>query len=268
MAKIQRFPKSRLKLNELLAAGRAIETKILSANADVLQCKSQFEGFQASLEMLSGSLLKLVKSIWTEKMNEGRKMRNKSRSSLFAQVRSFLIHSDETLRKAAQELIPLLDRYRNIYKRSYDDQTGYISNFVEAAKSDEFKDQFETLKLTGWVSDLETINNTCALYSANRKEELAQRNQPVKTSVSRAAFNSAYEVLVTRLNALAEVNGDKDFIVLFSWWNELIDSYRVIISRRSGKGKGGKTDKGESSRHDPSTGSSGEGGEEERPGEL
>ncbi|MBP3642512.1 hypothetical protein [Parabacteroides johnsonii] len=49
MARIQTFPKSRLKLTELQAAGHAIETRILSELADMTQFKAQFDEFQESL---------------------------------------------------------------------------------------------------------------------------------------------------------------------------------------------------------------------------
>ena len=89
---------------------------------------------------------------------------------------------------------------------------------------------------------------------------------PLKTPVARKLFNSTYEALVFRLNSLAEIEGDKDYIKLFAWWNETIDKYRVTMSLRYGKGKGGKTASGSMSKHDPNTGGNKQ--EEERPGEL
>lgn len=266
MAKIQVFPKTKLKLLELQASGHAIETKILSANVDVTQFKKQFEHYQNALSDLDNSLVKLNKSIWTTIMKADGRKRNKIRSNIFSHIRSYQSHSDPELVDMSTSLIPLIDRYKDVYKKSFDDQTGYTSKLIEAAKSDTFKDAVAKLKLETWFDNLNTINNKCSDSSSKRKEELGLRNQPLKTPVARAAFNAAYDALVYRLNSLAEVNGDTDFITLFLWWNELIDSYRIIISLRRGKGKGGKTDNGSSSKHDPDTG--GNDPEEERPGEL
>lgn len=266
MAQIQKFPKSRLKLNELLAVGMMIESWILSANASVTKFKPQFDNYQVALLQLKESLLKLSKSKWTAAMQRVKTKRNKKRSGLFSQIRSFETHSDDLMVEAAVNLKPFVDKYIKIYKLSFDEQTGRTVKLIETARSDTYKKDIETLKLSSWVDDLETINNECSQCSASRIEEQGVRNIPLKMPESRAAFNVAYDRLVFRLNSLAEIDGDTDYIKLFSLWNELIDNYRVTISLRSGKGKGGKTDGGASSRHDPATG--GSGGEEERPGEL
>ena len=50
MAKIQTINKSRLRNNEWLAAGRAIELQIQTAGADALGVTVSFEGFQKALQ--------------------------------------------------------------------------------------------------------------------------------------------------------------------------------------------------------------------------
>ncbi|WP_456087861.1 DUF6261 family protein [Parabacteroides sp.] len=267
MARVQTFPKSKLKLAELQAVGHAIENQILSADTDVTvtDFQSQFDEYQSALSVFDSSLLKLKKSNWTNVMKELKAKRTKLRSNAFSNIRSLANCTDEEIKKPAVMLLPLIDRYKYVYQKTFDDQTGHTSKLISEVESDTFKSHVEKLKLTKWFADIKAVNNECAEASSKRKEEQSLRNQPVKTPVSRAAFNRSYEALVIRLNSLAEINGDDSYIGLFSWWNELIDSYRVSISLRSGKGKGGKTDNGSSSKHDPNSGGN---INEERPGEL
>ena len=265
MARVQTFPKSKLKLAELQAVGHAIENQILSANTDVTEFKSQFDEYQSALAVFDSSLLKLTKSNWTSVMKELKTKRTKLRSNAFSNIRSLANCTDEEIKEPAVALLPLIDRYKYVYKKTFNDQTGHTTKLISEVESDTFKPHVEKLKLTKWFADIKTVNNECAEAFSKRKEEQSLRNQPVKTPVSRAAFNRAYDALVIRLNSLAEINGDEDYIRLFSWWNELIDRYRISISLRSGKGKGGKTDNGSSSKHDPNSGGN---KQDERPGEL
>ena len=254
MAQIQSIPKSRLKVNELLAFGQAIFLQISSANTDMTEFQVQFDEFQEAVNTLDASTLKITKSMWTDSMNALNKVRNRIRASIFARVRAHLLDVDGDEKNAAYFLVPLIDRYKYIYKHSFDDQTGYYYNLIEASRSDEFKKNVETLKLEASFTQLQTANNECAQSSSQRSVEAGERNMPYKTPVARQVFNTAYDNLVHRLNALAEVNGDDDYIKLFAWWNELIDKYRVTFSHRYGKGKGGKTASGSMSKHDPNTG--------------
>ena len=93
MARVQTFPKSKLKLAELQAVGHAIENQILSANTDVTEFKSQFDEYQSALAVFDSSLLKLTKSNWTSVMKELKTKRTKLRSNAFSNIRSFEIFS-------------------------------------------------------------------------------------------------------------------------------------------------------------------------------
>lgn len=68
MAKIQTINKSRLRNNEWLAAGRAIELQIQTAGASALGVTAPFENFQKALQAYDDSLVKLTKSALTAEM--------------------------------------------------------------------------------------------------------------------------------------------------------------------------------------------------------
>ncbi len=254
MAKIQSFAKSRLKINELLSFCQAVYNQILTANPDITKFQPQLDKFKEAIADLDASSMKILKSSWTDTMKSTNKVRNQIRSSIFSLIRGYNAEPDGENKKAAVFLMPMVDRYKGIYNHSFDDQTGYYFNLIEASRSDEFKTYVEQLKLDASFTKLQTANNECAHCSSNKSIESAKRNMPLRTSVSRKNLIVAYDNLVFRLNSLAEANGDSDFIILFSWWNEEIDKFRVTFSNRYGKGKGGKTAGGDMSKHDPKTG--------------
>lgn len=266
MAKIQDFPKSRLKTSEALALGQAAIEQILSANTDVTKFKTQFDPFKDAVDSLKDSIFKISKSMWTDSMKKTGKIRNNLRTIIFTQIRAYNLEEDGEYKAAATVLMPLIERYKYLYLRSFDDQTGAYYKLIEESRSETFKKSVETLKLDALFTKLQTANNECAQCSSQRAIEAGERNMPLKTPVTRKMFNTTYEALVNRLNSLAEIEGDEDYIKLFAWWNETIDKYRVTMSLRFGKGKGGKTASGSMSKHDPNTGGNKQ--EEERPGEL
>ena len=254
MAKIQNFPKSRLRNNEWLAAGRAIELQIQTAGASALGVTVPFENFQNALQAYDDSLVKLTKSALTAEMGAADKKRDAMQSAILDQIRTFANHFDIDKQTAAKRLIPLADKYKGTIYLSFNDQTGMTENLIQAAESDAMKADFAILGLTAWVDELKKANAECAALSDARRIESGQRNTPQKSTETRPAFDAAYEALVEALNALALVNGDSKYLELFTWWNAMIDEFRVSVSLRFGKGKGGKIDSGSSNRPNPDTG--------------
>ncbi|WP_459187134.1 DUF6261 family protein [Parabacteroides sp. APC149_11_2_Y6] len=265
MAKIQNFPKSRLRNNELLAAGRAIELQIQSAGASGLGVTVPFENFQKALQAYDDSLVKLTKSALTAEMETTDKKRDSLQTAILDQIRTFVNHFDADKQAAAKRLIPFADKYKNTTRLSFNDQTGMTENFIQAAESDAMKADFATLGLTTWIGELKKANAECAALSDARRSESGQRNTPQKSIDTRPAFDAAYEALVEALNALALVNGETKYLELFTWWNAMIDEFRVSVSLRLGKGKGGKTDSGSSNRPNPDAGGGSDG---DKPTEL
>ncbi|WP_459187389.1 DUF6261 family protein [Parabacteroides sp. APC149_11_2_Y6] len=266
MAKIQTIPKSRLRNNEWLAAGRAIELQIQIAGAAVLGVTAPFENYKRALQAYDDSLVKLTKSALTVEMAAADKKRDSLQSAILDQIRTFANHFDAGKQTAARRLVPFADKYKNTTQLSFNDQTGMTENFIQAAGADTMKADFETLGLIAWIGELKIANARCAALSDARRVESGLRNTPQKSEETRPAFYAAYDALVEALNALALVNGDSKYLELFTWWNAMIDEYRVSVSLRLGKGKGGKTDGGSSNRPNPDAGGGGSDGD--KPEEL
>lgn len=268
MAKIQTFsPKTRLKSNEILTFGRALETKLLeSVFADSSSIAKQFTAFKDTLQAMDDSMIAGGKSMPTPEMTAADKHRDQMQTGTTGQIRIFTNHFDPVKKARALHLMLMADKYKNTTQKSYEEQTSITTNFIQEAESDTYKADVEALGLTEWIAELKKANNECAKLSSQNIAESGTRKTMPKLADTRPLFEEAYDNLVKRFNALAEVNGDTDYLELFAWWNALIDRYRLLLSNRLGAGKGGSTDNGASNRPDDNTG--GSGGEEERPGEL
>ena len=273
MASIQTVPITRFRSNELLTFGRALETKLQDSDfAEAPTVASQLTAYKDALQKLDDSVITGGKSLYTTEMENADKKRDHLQSGFLGQIQIFQNHFDTTKQAAAVRLSPLADKYKGKTEKSYEEQTSITANLIQEAQSDTYATDIATLGLTEWITALKESNDACASLSAERiSEKGAQKSLP-KLADTRPVFIEAYNTLAKRFNALAEVNGDADYVELFTWWNALIDRDRLLLANRLGAGKGGTTDNGNSNQPDPGTGSEeeeeGGGNDGERPGGL
>lgn len=245
MAKIQTFgTKTRLKNNESLTFGREIEAKIEEKGAAELAVDDLFPDFQEKLQAFDDTIVNVSKSFYTNQMNEANKQRGKLHVAILTQIRNFLRHFNTEKREAAQRLISFADTFVGAQRRSFDDLTSFINNFLQELTADKYKADVTLVELDDWIKELQKVNDQCATLTVQRTAEHSQKAGKGGTEMTRPAFEKAYNALVEKLNALAIVNGDEKFAELFAWWNARIDHYRVVISNNLGAGMGGRTSTG------------------------
>ena len=251
MATIQSFSqKSKLRLNELLSFGRTLEEKLATtAFISDETIKAQIEAYKVSLQSLDDSMMAGGKWLTSPEMAQCDRRRDDAQISLLALIRTYAVHYDLTKRAYGIKLKVLADKFSGLTQVAYEEQTGTVDNLIQEAESATYKEAIEALPdVKGWKDELKAANEQCKVAASKLVEERMRRNSVEKASVTRKAFNTAYDALVKRFNSLAEVFGDAKYVDLFAWWNALIDRNRVLISARLGAGVGGKTDSGASAR--------------------
>lgn len=251
MAAIQNFAqKSKLRLNELLSFGRTLEERLSGSTfASDETTKSHIGAFNDAVQALDDSLMSGGKWLTSPEMAAADKRRDDAQTGFLSLIRIYAYHYDPEKRVHGERLKVLADKFSGMTQVAYEEQTGTVDNLIQEAESDKFKASIEALSdVQGWKEELKAANQQCKAAAAKVVEERMQRNTAQKATVTRKAFNTAYDALVKRFNSLAEVFGDAKYVDLFAWWNALIDRNRVLISTRLGAGEGGKTDSGASAR--------------------
>ena len=128
------------------------------------------------------------------------------------------------------------------------------ASLLNDLESEEYKTYIEKMELTTIVMALRALYNECIQLESKLISADGVNKRLRKTVNTRRELNIGYDRLVDQLNALAQVEGDTEYLELFTWWNALIDDYRTKISARSGAGTGGKTQTEGSSQPDPDKG--------------
>ena len=131
------------------------------------------------------------------------------------------------------------------------------SSPLDGVSLDNVTNRLQMAGLDRWVARLKEANEKFIVIFTNRNSQQATIVTGA-TKTARQDTDAAYRAIVKRLNALAEVNGDTDYLEIINNLNNLIDRQKTILATR-------KTLNAKKAAQKP------EGGgkpDDERPGEL
>lgn len=258
MAKIQTFPKSRLRNGELLDAAKAIVQKMKSLDGVITPVKTCYDIFSENVDEYEFSIVRHSKNEYVNDVNQAKNENINNRSTIFRIIDGYKKSRIEEKKLAAIPLAAATSRFRKVRNLSLEDLIQDTILFIKLLESDLYKDKVTTLGLTEQVASLKTINTECSELINKKLSVYASRNRPMKTDNARIAVNKSYDELVDDLNAYTRHNGNDKFFELFTWWNAMIDGYRSMISDRYGSKIGGKLDSGASNTPFPDSGGGGD----------
>lgn len=264
MAQIQKAPLGRFPVSTVLSYGKSVQSKIDSSNLLQTDFKPHYNNYKSALQNLEDCDYKIIYTTITKQLDLLSKKRSKIRTSISNIILANINSNETSILQAAERLVNLNKIFIDFTKKSYFQQTAIISDFIKNANSDTYKTDIAKLNLTEWVTYLNETNNEYANLRNIRVEEKGSINNKMKAYDAKKSFITTHDILVKRLNALANVNGETQYIELFSFWNALIDELRISLSSRFGSGKGGKPTGSNSNKPDSSSGPV-DNGEDDRP---
>ncbi|MCD7848253.1 MAG: DUF6261 family protein [Parabacteroides sp.] len=91
--------------------------------------------------------------------------------------------------------------------------------------------RLQKIGLDRWVARLKEANEKFITFFTDRNSQQATLVTGA-TKAARQETDTAYRAVVKRLNALAEVNGDTDYLEIINEMNRLIDRQRAILATR------------------------------------
>ncbi|RHU22288.1 hypothetical protein DXD68_22335 [Parabacteroides sp. TM07-1AC] len=266
MAEIQYLPKSNLTNGQLTTVARTVLLKLSEYNISPIDFKKQKDDLEHSTDDFENSQTKITEEVYTKEKIIIKNSLNYMRTGFFSLLKGDCTSENPERRKAALGSMPLAKAYANISRYIYDDLLTWTTRLINSSNESPYKEYITTLGYTGRITELQTKLNEGIMLKNKRFDASGMRVRVRKTSVTRKEVIEKYDLLVKRLNAVANYKGDADYVELFSWWNAMINEYRREISNRLGKGKGGSADNPENSQPNPDSGNSGSGsGGEDRP---
>lgn len=254
MAQIQKFPITRMNLLDLISFGQSIIHNIDTLILDKKDFTPHYSKFKATLKDMEGCISNTISTEITKQIDELGKKRTRIFSSIRNIILAYINFNDSSTLLSYERLFSLVNSLTKTYYVSYFQQTAIISKFINNVKSDVYKNDIIKLNLTEWITLLNEINEEYIKLRTIRTDKKSIRNNMIKQTDAKKAFISTYYILVIRLNALAVVNGDDQYINLFSFWNTLIDERKNSLTLHFGAGKISKPSCGKSNIADPDYG--------------
>lgn len=133
--------------------------------------------------------------------------------------------------EAATRLLYSLNKYGNITRLTYSEQSGALTGLLNEWRTGTLKENLEFLQLLEWVEDLNGIQEKFALrYLDRAKDESAKKAVPISKLMPEAA--KLYQDFVLMLTAFARMKPD-EYEPLAKLLDELGKKYNEAI--RSGK---------------------------------
>jgi len=203
------------------------------------------ETYQQERQTLIVALQAELGSLYTKSITEGDGFRDETDLGFCLFVESHLHHPDPAIQENARRIMRIIDQYGNIRKLNYNAESSNLTNRNTEITS---KYAAELTSLgngwgTAWLNALTEANNQFVSHFGERADEQVAKIT-ANTLEARAAVDAAWQAIVTRINALAVVNGEADYATFIDKANYYIDYNKSLVTARKAK-KGGSTDSAE-----------------------
>ena len=212
-------------------------------NPTALKVAAQFNAFLLLYKQEDEALKKIMKSGFTDDMQDADKRRDVTFRGMVDANRAALNHFSATVLAAAKRLKIVFDTYGNLAAKPLNEETSAIYNLLQELKGNYAAD-VATVKLGDWVTELEANNKAFDTLVKERYDETASRTELILRGV-RKQVDAAYRSVIERIDAFAVVEDNPEaFATFIRKWNVVVEKYNNTIAQRQGRKKSPLTPEG------------------------
>jgi hypothetical protein len=206
--------------------------------------KSPREEFERRLAALDAVLEHARRSLLTRRLAEIDVRRDAAYRGLAGRVHAGTRHFLPGKVEAALLAGLILDRYGNPVALPYIQENSVLSNLVQDLDTPVERARLALLDAEEWLDELKASNEEFITLFSTRGEEQSSALAG-SAREARLAATRAYQDCVTRLNALAEVDGPDAHAPVIASLNWLVEYQKNVLRARDGrKGKAGEQETG------------------------
>ncbi|MDR2652936.1 MAG: DUF6261 family protein [Prevotellaceae bacterium] len=242
--KIKRFRNENLRNEEWFQFYTEFKTLVEQYTPAALNIDTLFATFLTLYDNADNTLEVIRKSAITEQLAEADNARDIVFRGFVEAVKSGLHHFDANRREAAKRLQIALNHYGNIARKSYDEETASIYNFLQEMNG-AYAADVATLNLTDWITQLDADNRAFdALQQARYTEGEAKTD--IRVVEVRKELDRNYRDILDRIDASILLNGETQYAPFVKALNIRVEHYSDIIAQRKGRAAKKKDDEKES----------------------
>lgn len=231
--KCNRFKIELLRNQEWFQFYTDFKTAVSQFDSAILGIDALFANFLVLYNSADEVLEMIRKSATTEQIADADTNRDGTFRGLIDAIKSALNHFDPAKREAAKRLQIVVNTYGNLARKSYDEETASIYNFLQELNGD-YAANITLLALNDWVVQLEADNKTFDTLMQNRYTEGSGKTN-LRMQTIRLDTDRCYRDMLDRLDALMLINGDEVYAPFVNELNARSLRYENILAQRKGR---------------------------------
>ncbi|MDR3260929.1 MAG: DUF6261 family protein, partial [Tannerella sp.] len=135
---------------------------------------------------------------------------------------------------AAKKVLLLIENYGNITAMDYDAETVAIDSLVTRLQSAEYMGAVSLLNIIPWIHRLQELNQLFKTYVADAEQQEVNRPD-ISQKTARHETEKGFRQIVSRIEALVNLNGGDDFVAFAEEFNILVTHYNTIVHEHYGR---------------------------------
>lgn len=235
MTQIKNVVFSRFRNNDHYQFITEFKTRVDTATPATLNIETKMPEFNTAYSNMDTVYKKNNSSDFTPLISGADVKRDRYWSAIFMRLRATIMGPDEAEVKAAEKLKALFDLHGNVRTMPLKGESAVLTNLVQALERPKNAGYCTTVGISNWVVALKTENLSVQdLTEQRRQETVDQDNEEYK--LLREAVDTAYEKIVSRMNALVELEMSTPEIDNFiELTNNQISDYETELAARQGR---------------------------------
>ncbi len=169
----------------------------------------------------------------TAAIKEADEQRNSTIIGFNDAISSCTRHFNDEVKEAGLAISTIVGHYGTIQRKNYEAKSAAINDLILELTSN-FAEALKATATKQWIVELKKDNTTFKELQNERYTADANSDHITMTD-ARAVLDISYKALIKMINALALVNGVEKYESFIKELNERIDSYNLLIQRRSSK---------------------------------
>jgi hypothetical protein len=202
-------------------------------NAGLLRFAQLFTILFALYSAEDEALKRIAKSSLTADLQDADKFRDELWHAMVHFLKAALLHFDPEVRQAATHIKIVFDTYGDVARKSLDDESSAIYNFLQDMRGKYLADATKAGFLP-WMDALEPANKTVSVLMRERYGETAARPE-VAMKEARQKADEAYSNIIDCINAAIIMEGEEKYREFVTALNVVIKRYADIQAQRKGR---------------------------------
>lgn len=230
MTEIIAAPLTRFRKEQHLGLMTSLDHLIMNDPSVKTGLGQLYQPFNNALAVESAAVKIELGSLTTGKMDDKDDEREVLITGFMHLVENGLRHFDSAQKSAAETLKHIVDKYGNFRRKTNADETVAIRSMCNELLSAENQPYLATLSDgVEWVTRIQTVNEEySALYELRNAE--TNGTHVITYVEARQVMDPCYNAIVKRVTALADINGEADYLSFINQLNGFISDLKTTMA--------------------------------------